>query len=252
MRFLLALLIPAGFVFSAEPSVDPVSLLNQAKTAVLDPNGRLTAESLLRQALDVWDKQPAKPDEYAAANLLLGMTLYPAVAANKEALETQVEPFARKAMELRQKNPDTPPADLATALEFESLVLEQMGRLEDSRVPKAKARALRDQLIIAMQAPSSDAEPEHMGNPGILPPRLIARTDPEMTFEARVLKLQPEVIAELVIGSDGIIHQIEMYHPAGFGLDESAVKALQKWKFLPAQKAGIPVAVEGTLRLKFR
>ncbi|MBV8817641.1 MAG: TonB family protein, partial [Acidobacteriaceae bacterium] len=92
---------------------------------------------------------------------------------------------------------------------------------------------------------------EHLGNPGLQPPLLMARSEATLTFEARVLGLKPDVLAELIIGSDGMVHNVEIYRPAGFGLDENAVAALMKWRFRPAEKDGRPIAVEGNLRLKF-
>jgi TonB family protein len=181
------------------------------------------------------------------------MVRHPDRAANKEALATEVEPLARKAMEIREKNPDTLSADLALDCELEAMVLEEMGRLEDSRAPKAKARALRDQIIIGMQ-PITDAAERvtFMGDPELLPPRLIARPEPEYSFPARVMKLQTDILAELVIEADGAVRRIEIFRPAGFGLDEQAVACLMKWKFLPAQKGGQPVPVEGNVKLRFR
>ena len=127
-----------------------------------------------------------------------------------------------------------------------------MGRIDDSRDPKAKARALRDQIIAAMLPPIDDptANPLHIGG-AVKPPLLLARTDPHTTLPARILLLQPEVLAEVVIATDGLMHQIEIFQPAGFGLDESAVRALMQWRFKPAEKNGVPVAVEGNIKLRF-
>ena len=230
---------------------DPVGLAQQAREiALLD---RAQAQVLLGEAVAIYDKQGAKTSEAASAKLLLAMVLYPGLAKNKEALETRVEPLARQALEIRRGDPDTKSADMALALEFESMVLEAAGRLEDSRPLKAKAREIRDQVIIAMQPPAEDImRPYHLGGPEVTPPRLTARgEDPRLTFEAKLVGVLPNVMAEVIIGADGMMHQIEIFRPAGFGLDEEAVQALLKWKFLPAKKDGVPVAVEGNLSIRF-
>jgi protein TonB len=35
------------------------------------------------------------------------------------------------------------------------------------------------------------------------------------------------------------------------GLDEKAIEAVQKWRFLPARKAGVPVAVAINIEVQF-
>jgi TonB family protein len=228
------------------------ALLHKAKALLEQPSGRQEAEALLTEAAHQYEKQGSKTDEAAEAMVLLGMVRNPALAKNKEALESQVEPLARKALEIRRNNPDTKAADLALTLEFDALVLEELGRIDDSRDPKAKAREIRDQIMAAMQPPQDDlASPVHIGG-AVKPPMLMARSEPHLTFYARVLMLQPEVMAELVIGADGNITHVEMFKPAGFGLDESALQALMQWRFKPAQKGGMPVAVEGNLKLRFQ
>ena len=250
---LLTVLIALSAALPAQTGPDPQALAHQAHDLLLNDSGRQQAEALLQQALPLFEKQSPHSDNYGEALTLLAMVRHPDRAANKEALATEVEPLARKAMEIREKNPETLSADLALDCELEAMVLEEMGRLEDSRAPKAKARALRDQIIIGMQ-PITDAAERvtFMGDPELLPPRLIARPEPEYSFPARVMKLQTDILAELVIEADGAVRRIEIFRPAGFGLDEQAVACLMKWKFLPAQKGGQPVPVEGNVKLRFR
>jgi TonB family protein len=226
------------------------ALVQHAREIAL--TNRTETENLLRQAIAEYQKQAPSSNEYAEALDLLGMTLYPSLSKNPQALSDQVEPLFRKAAEIRQKNQDSKAADLALSLELEAMVLEKTKRLEESRPYKAKARELRDQTIMAMQPPPDDSSfPTNIG-PGMTPPRLLARTDASSTFEARLMNLNVEVLAELTIGSDGKVQHVEIFRPAGFGLDEAAVAALQQWKFTPAVKLGIPIAVEGTVRIQFR
>jgi TonB family protein len=253
LRFttIFSFLLVAGSA-AAQPAPDPSALLQRAREVVLQPGGRAEAESLLVQATAIWEKKQSRSPDYAEALDLLVMTINPTFAKNKEVLDARVEPLARKALELRQQDNEAKSADLALALELEALVLEELGRIDDSRDPKSKARALRDQIIIAMQLPEDGARPpDHLGNPGIRPPLLISRAEPERTFAARVLQLQPEVMAEIVIGSSGVVTHVEMYKPAGFGLDENAAAAIMKWRFKAAERDGMPIPVEGNLKMRF-
>lgn len=250
---LFAVLLALSAALAAQTAPDPQALTQQAKDLLADDAGRQPAEALLEQALPLFEKQAPHSDSYADALTYLALVRHPERAASKDALGADVEPLARKAMEIRQHNPDTRSADLALDCELEAMVLEEMGRLEDSRAPKAQARALRDQIIIGMQPITDAAERvSFMGDPELLPPRLIARSEPEYSFPARVLKLQADIMAELVIEANGAVRRIEIYRPTGFGLDEQAVACLMKWKFIPAQKGGQPVPVEGNVKLRFR
>ncbi|HUJ94670.1 MAG TPA: TonB family protein [Terriglobales bacterium] len=44
---------------------------------------------------------------------------------------------------------------------------------------------------------------------------------------------------------------IRIDRPLGYGLDEEAIKAVQKWKFVPATNNGVPVAVAVNLEVTF-
>lgn len=247
-RYITIFSIAAAVTFAQAPA--PELQLQQARAIVLAD--RAQAETVLRQAIAQWDAKKVQPDEYVAATLLLGMVLYPARAKDKAALESDVEPLARKALELRERNPDTKAADLALALEFDALVLDAMGREEDARAPKAKAREIRDVFIAALQPPADDiARPYQLGSPELTRPAFLVHVEAKRTFEARVLMLKPSVEAEFVIGVDGRMRQVELWRPAGFGLDEEMTKAMVQWRFRPAMRNGQPVPAASHSRFDF-
>jgi TonB family protein len=55
-----------------------------------------------------------------------------------------------------------------------------------------------------------------------------------------------------VVGPDGTVGEVVVSRPIGFGLDENAVAAIKKAKFLPAFKDGMPVSVMLDLNVPFR
>ena len=59
------------------------------------------------------------------------------------------------------------------------------------------------------------------------------------------------VILMLTVGVDGKAHGISVVQGLGYGLDESAVKAVQSWKFEPALRSGIPVDAKMAWELEF-
>ena len=83
-------------------------------------------------------------------------------------------------------------------------------------------------------------------------PSVRAKVDPEYTTEAQDAKLAGTVLLSVVIGTDGIAHDINVVKPLGMGLDEKAVEAVQKWLFNPGMKNGEPVNVRAQIEVNFR
>ncbi|MGE0406940.1 MAG: energy transducer TonB [Candidatus Korobacteraceae bacterium] len=82
--------------------------------------------------------------------------------------------------------------------------------------------------------------------------KAIETPDPEYTESARKLRAEGETQLQLVVLEDGTVaHVRRVSEPLGFGLDESAVAAVSKWRFEPALRDGIPVKVEITVSMRF-
>ena len=65
------------------------------------------------------------------------------------------------------------------------------------------------------------------------PPSLIYRSEPEYSAEATRARVQTSVTLSIVVGEDGRAHDIKVAQGAGFGLDEMAIAAMDKWRFNP-------------------
>jgi TonB family protein len=74
--------------------------------------------------------------------------------------------------------------------------------------------------------------------PGVTPPRLIHKTEPEYSPEARADHVQGTVILQIVVNEKGRATDISVISPLGFGFDEQAQTAVAKWEFVPGMKAG--------------
>jgi len=83
-------------------------------------------------------------------------------------------------------------------------------------------------------------------------PRALYAPDPEFSEEARKAKYQGTVVLWMIVGPDGRTHDIRVQRSLGMGLDEKAIEAVQRWRFEPARKDGIPVAVEIAVEVNFR
>jgi TonB family protein len=90
-----------------------------------------------------------------------------------------------------------------------------------------------------------------VGN-GVKAPSVLRKIDPEYSNEARRAKMEGIVLLGVVIGSDGLAHDVTVIHPAGLGLDEKAVESVKKWKFQPGSRNGEPVSVRASIEVNFR
>jgi TonB family protein len=60
------------------------------------------------------------------------------------------------------------------------------------------------------------------------------------------------VVLWLIVGQDGRTKDIRISRSLGMGLDQKAVEAVKQWKFEPAKKDGVPVAVQLNVEVNFR
>ena len=91
----------------------------------------------------------------------------------------------------------------------------------------------------------------HLGE-GVQAPVPLSTPDPEYSEEARKAKYQGTVVLWLIVGPDGQPRDIKVSRSLGMGLDQKAVEAVRKWKFEPAKKDGVPVAVQINVEVNFR
>jgi TonB family protein len=86
----------------------------------------------------------------------------------------------------------------------------------------------------------------------VTPPRVLLKTDPEYSEEARAAKYVGTVVLYLQIFPDGSPQNIRVVKGVGLGLDEKAVEAVSHWSFKPGTKEGQPVAVEAHIEVNFK
>ena len=82
-------------------------------------------------------------------------------------------------------------------------------------------------------------------------PSVISRTDPEYSDEARLARVQSQVVLDITVGEDGKARDIHVATGAGFGLDEQAIEAVKAWVFRPGAKDGNAVASKAQVELNF-
>ena len=116
---------------------------------------------------------------------------------------------------------------------------------------KAEERVLfdNDSGIADLGPPGCTATPAEDSE---TPPRVITRSEPEYTDEARRKKVNGTVVLSFTVGTDGLARDITVDKKLGYGLDERAVETLKTWKFEPATKDGQPVEKHISVEMTFK
>ncbi len=87
---------------------------------------------------------------------------------------------------------------------------------------------------------------------GTTPVDILGKPRPEYTAEGRSLKLEGDVVIDLLFRADGTVQVNRVLSGLGHGLDEAAVRAAQQIKFKPAKRDGQPVDFPARVRIEFR
>jgi TonB family protein len=91
----------------------------------------------------------------------------------------------------------------------------------------------------------------HVGG-SVKPPTLIHAYNPVFTDLANAQKFSGNVKLYLWFDSDGKVSHVSIARPAGLGLDEAAIAAVEQYQFQPATKNGAPVTVDLYLDVSFK
>jgi TonB family protein len=86
----------------------------------------------------------------------------------------------------------------------------------------------------------------------VVPAEILNKPTPFYTDEARSLKIQGEVLLEVVLQASGQLRVVRVVRGLGHGLDDNAVKAAQRIQFKPALKDGRPSDSTAVLHIIFQ
>jgi TonB family protein len=122
------------------------------------------------------------------------------------------------------------------------------------RTTAAFAVVLAAFATVGLRDGSAQAAPEHVYSvaEGVAAPKLLYKQDPEYSEEARIAKVEGTVLVNVVVGTDGLAHDISIVRGIGSGLDQKAIEAVAKWHFQPGTLNGEPVAVRASIEINFR
>ena len=96
------------------------------------------------------------------------------------------------------------------------------------------------------------ARQREVTHPDFTSAEVLSKPTPVYTAEARAMRLEGEVLLEVVFGASGKIQIVRVVRGLGHGLDESAIRAAQQIRFKPATRGGAPVDSTATLHIVFQ
>jgi TonB family protein len=86
----------------------------------------------------------------------------------------------------------------------------------------------------------------------VVPAEILSKPTPVYTQEARNLRIEGEVLLEVVLEASGSLRVLRVVHGLGHGLDDNAVKAAEQIHFKPAIRDGQPADSTVVLHIIFQ
>jgi TonB family protein len=86
----------------------------------------------------------------------------------------------------------------------------------------------------------------------VLPAEILSKPTPVYTQEARSMRIEGEVLLEVVLEKSGSLRVVRVVRGLGHGLDDNAVKAAEQIRFKPAIRDGQPADSTVVLHIIFQ
>jgi TonB family protein len=83
-------------------------------------------------------------------------------------------------------------------------------------------------------------------------PSVLQSVEPRYTTAAAQARIQGRVLLSMTVSADGLARDIVVEQGVDPGLDQNAVRAVRLWRFKPAGRNGVPVAVKAKVAVNFR
>ena len=102
------------------------------------------------------------------------------------------------------------------------------------------------------EATVAEAAPKRAARaPESTPVEILSKPRPSYTAEARQLRIEGEVVLDVMFSASGEIRVQRVIHGLGHGLDESAQRAAQQIRFNPAKRDGQPYDSDAVVHIVF-
>jgi TonB family protein len=131
-------------------------------------------------------------------------------------------------------------------------LLKHMGRFEEAAAMDQRSRAGEIDPVDHQNRPNMLPNGVYRVGPGVTPPALLQKSEPQYTEEARAGKIQGTTLLMVEIGADGYAHNATVSRSLEPALDQKAIEAVSQWLFRPGAKDGVPVTVAATIEVNWR
>jgi TonB family protein len=117
--------------------------------------------------------------------------------------------------------------------------------------PKLQRESFTKENSAQVEFAPSEKSAMHVGG-SVKPPTLVRTYNPTFTDLASAQKFTGNVKLYLWFDSDGKVSHVSVAKPAGLGLDEAAIAAVEQYQFQPATQNGNAVTVDLYLDVSFK
>jgi len=120
--------------------------------------------------------------------------------------------------------------------------------------PRASATTVQPSGFASADVPAPPTVRSHPAESAtkVLPAEIISKPTPVYTQEARSLRIEGEVLLEVVLEASGNLRVVRVVRGLGHGLDDNAVKAAEQIHFKPATRDGQPADSTVVLHIIFQ
>ncbi len=124
----------------------------------------------------------------------------------------------------------------------------------DGRTIASQYRVSFDFVLADVDEPTPETSvpsvPVEIGE-NVTPPRRIVTSMPAYPNAAWSEGVKGDVLVRAVIDEQGAVRDVKVLKGLPYGMTEAAVAAIRQWKFEPATRKGMPVAVYRNLSVRF-
>src|SRR5579871_1057979 len=110
-----------------------------------------------------------------------------------------------------------------------------------SQADEATIAELREKIFV-LSTSKPAAIPARSSSDSISPPEALYTPQPDYSKAAQK-PISGTVILGVIVGTDGRLKDVHVLRPLDKDLDEQAMRVAKEWKFKPALKCGVPMAV---------
>ena len=120
--------------------------------------------------------------------------------------------------------------------------------------PRASATTVQPSGFASADVPAPPTVRSHSAETAtkVLPAEILFKPTPVYTQEARSLRIEGEVLLEVVLEASGDLRVVRVVRGLGHGLDDNAVKAAEQIHFKPATRDGQPADSTVVLHIIFQ